>query len=61
MLSFVPVMGFAFAMSAGWLTLELANVFRAMRDASTVDTELKRRRDYQEKDQNRRVELGDRG
>ncbi len=36
-LSFAPVFGFAFAMAAGWLALDMTNVMRAMRDARTVD------------------------
>lgn len=37
MLSFLPVFGLAFGMSVGFLVTDVINVFRAMRDARTVD------------------------
>lgn len=37
MLSFLPVFGLAFGMSVGFLATDVINVFRAMRDARTVD------------------------
>lgn len=37
MLSFAPVFGFAFVAYAGFLGMDLVNIFRAMRDARIVD------------------------
>lgn len=43
-LSFAPVFGFAFGLAAGFLCMDMVNVFRAMRDARIVDDAYARNR-----------------